>query len=132
MKVHHIGYLIEEIKESISGFIELGYVIEKDIIFDNYRNIYIAFLSNNGYCVELIQPTDEAPGLKKMLRKTGNTPYHICYETTDIQQSISNLQQKGYIVMQQQAIAPAIENMKVAFLMNANIGIIELLEIKEG
>lgn len=40
MKVHHIGYLIEEIKESINGFIELGYVIEKDIIFDNYRNIY--------------------------------------------------------------------------------------------
>lgn len=130
MKIHHIGYLVEDINDAIINFKELGYVVEKDIVHDKLRNVYISFLQNNGYRVELIQPIDKSSGLYKLLRKNGNMPYYICYETEKIEDSINLLKEKGYFVIQQIELAPAIYNRKVAFLMNANIGMIELLEIK--
>ncbi|WP_276929320.1 VOC family protein [Herbinix luporum] len=129
MKIHHIGYLVEDINTATEEFQELGYTLKNQVIYDNTRKIYISFLTNNNYLIELIQPTEESPGLSKMLKKNGSMPYHICYETDNLENSIQSLQKKGYFLIQPCAIAPALNNKKVAFLMNTSVGIIELVEI---
>ncbi len=50
-------------------FQELGYTLKNQVIYDNTRKIYISFLTNNNYLIELIQPTGDHQGLVKCLKK---------------------------------------------------------------
>lgn len=64
-----------------------------------------------------------------LLKRFKNLPYHICYESNNLEKDISKYSEKGYSLMGDPQEAPAIEGNKVAFLMNRHIGIIELLEV---
>jgi methylmalonyl-CoA/ethylmalonyl-CoA epimerase len=63
-----------------------------------------------------------------MAGKYRNMPYHICYESSNLENDLRRLEGKGYIVIQKPEVAPAIKNNKVAFLMHLYVGIIELVE----
>jgi methylmalonyl-CoA/ethylmalonyl-CoA epimerase len=78
--------------------------------------------------VELIEPVDDSSPMYPLLKRYKNTPYHICYEVDDLEASIAELSTKGYTVMQEPLEAPCIENKRVSFLINSNLGIIELVE----
>ena len=78
--------------------------------------------------IELIQPTSKESVVASFAKKIGNSPYHICYETQNINQSIEKLTEDGYVLIHQPEKAIAIRNKKVAFLMSGEIGIIELVE----
>ena len=62
------------------------------------------------------------------MKKVGATPYHICYECTDMESALDEWQQKGFLLVREPSSVPALENHRVAFLYNAAIGLIELLE----
>ena len=131
MKVHHIGYLIDNIKSAAKEFEKLGFSKTGEIVEDLDREIYILFLDNAGYQVELIQPTAKSSPIYSLSKKFRNAPYHICYETNDLQSEIDNMMKAdgGYILIQKPRPAPAIKGCPtVAFLMNRYLGMIELLE----
>lgn len=44
MKVHHVGYLLNDMNESIKDFMNLGYVIERPVCFDPIRLIDVCFV----------------------------------------------------------------------------------------
>lgn len=129
MKIHHIGYLVKNLKESERRFLELGgEKIESTKKFDPIRNVNIEFLLNDGYRIELIEPVDKTSELFPLLKKYKNQAYHICYITNNINKSIEELERKHFIVIKAPEIAPCIENKKVAFLSGSGIELIELLE----
>ena len=130
MKIHHIGYLVKNIKKSEKQFLSLGYKVEKAASFDEYRKVNIEFLTKDGYRVELVEPIRDESPVYALLKKFRNAPYHICYETNDLNKELENLTENHYVIMQEPKLAPCIGNgdKKVAFLMSSNIGIIELLE----
>lgn len=128
LNVHHIGYAVKSIKESINDFIELGFTPVGEAISDTGRNIEILFLENGDYCIELVAPMNNHSPVSETLRKSGNTPYHICYMTCNLANEIETLKKSGYIVIADPLEAPAINNKKVAFLYKINIGLIELVE----
>lgn len=128
MKVHHIGYAVKDINQSIIEFKNLGYKeIDKKQI-DKKRNIEIQFMENGNYIVELISPIGDIASINNLLKKNGPIPYHICYEVVDIESKIKGFIDKGYILLEKPEEAIAIENKKVAFLYSKNIGVIEFLE----
>lgn len=131
MKVHHVGYAVADIAKAISVFEKLGYIVKKDMVEDELRKIKIVFMKNNEECIELVAPNGEANPVEGVLSKNGSTPYHICYETTDMAEEILTLRKQGWIVIQKPKEAPAIDNQLVAFLYQKDIGMIELVEIKE-
>ena len=128
MQIHHIGYLTKDIKAAETAFINLGYEIEIPAAFDSFRNITISFLKNGAYRVELIEPSGPESPMYRLLKKYKNTPYHICYETENLEETITRLEETGYVIVQEPLKAPCIENRCVAFLMGSDMGIIELLE----
>lgn len=133
MKIHHIGYLVDSVENAAREFEMLGFSRIGKIVEDLPRDIYILFLTNAKQTVELIQPISEASPVYGLRKKYRNSPYHICYETGDLQGEIKNLEieRGGYVLMQPPQPAPAIPGCpNVAFLMNRHIGIIELVEIK--
>ena len=128
LSVHHIGYLVKKIEMARQTFLSLGYHIEQDIVYDDIRKVNICFLSRDGYRIELVSPASEDSVVSGLIRKYKNCPYHICYETTDIETAAGELAANGFIAIDTPTPAPALENRRVAFLTNAAIGMIELLE----
>ena len=128
MKVHHIGYLVKNINKSIASFEKIGFLLISDITHDEIRKVDICFLKNGNYVIELVSPYSPESVTYNLLSRYKNAPYHICYETNDLDKEVSNLVNSGFIVIQEKEVAPAIDNKNVVFLFNTSIGIIELVE----
>lgn len=131
MEIHHIGYLVKKINKAIIAFEEMGYKQERDVVFDEYRRIDICFMVKNGYRVELVSPKSKESVVYGLLKRYGNSPYHICYICDDMDASLRELQNKGYVQYDKAHEAAAFSNRKVCFLMHPYMGLIEILEEKE-
>ncbi len=129
MIIHHIGYIVQNLEESINGFLNLGFSLNSSIIYDEIRKARICFLSNGGYCIELVAPDNEQSPIYGLLKKYKNCPYHICYCSNDLQKDIDTLCSKGWLLFSSPQSAPAIKNKNVVFLYNLSVGMIELVEM---
>lgn len=134
MKIHHIGYAVKDLKVAAVVFEQLGFT-PGEIVRDSGRNIRICFMSNSEQappegCVELIAPDGPSNPVDGILKKAGPGPYHICYETSDMNTAISMLtKNRLFTLIQPPASAPAINGSLVAFLWNRTVGLIELVEL---
>lgn len=133
MTVHHIGYLVKNMDCSIKEFQKIGYELEGAVIQDRARKISIQFMVCGTIRVELIVPDKDNDFLLSLRKRIGNAPYHICYETDNYDMIIDEMTNPdatngGYIITQESAPAVAINNKRVTFLFNADIGLIEILE----
>lgn len=128
MKIHHIGYLVSDMEKAIKQFEELGGTIESPAVYDEARQIDIAFIQMGAYLLELVYPHETSRAVGKALKKMKNTPYHLCYECDDIYGTIDGFVKEGCIIVEDPEEAVAIQNKKVAFLYSSVLGLFELLE----
>ncbi len=115
MKIHHVGYLVKNIGESIRAFEILGYKIVKNIIYDPIRDVDISFIEKDGYMLELVQPKSNKSVVANLAKKLKVSPYHICYEVKNIDDCVRSFQGFGYIIIDEKEIAPALESRPVFF-----------------
>lgn len=129
MKFHHIGYAVKNISKAAKKLTSFGYYCNP-IISDYDRNISIIFAEKDMTTIELIAILDsEKPSaLGDTIKKRGVGPYHICYEVSNLNQAIEELQNNRFFVIIPPQKACALEDRNVAFLWNNDIGMIELLE----
>lgn len=130
MKIHHIGYLVNNMQKSIEQFFSLGFEIERETMLDELRKVEIAFLINDGYRIELVSPIDKDSDVGELYKKYKDAPYHICYLSNNYKRDIDSLINEGYIVMNESKVAPALDGKEVIFLYKRNIGIIEIIDDK--
>ncbi len=128
MKVHHIGYFVKNIEKGKQTFLNLGYEVEQDVVRDEYRGIDIVFLTKDGYRVELVSPYTKDSVVYDLRKKMGNSPYHICYEVANLDESMEALMQQRFVVSQEPHEAVAIDGRRVCFMVHGQMGIIELVE----
>lgn len=129
MKIHHIGYLVEDITSAIGQFKQMGYTAQKEgVVRDGDRGIDICFMESGPFLVELISPVGEKSTVSGMLQKKGPGPYHICYLSENMDGDINALSKNGFMPISPPAPAVALQSKRVAFLFSKNAGIIELLE----
>ena len=128
MTIHHIGYLVKKLERAKKAFESLGYSVEQDAVRDEYRKIDILFLVKDGYRVELVSPYDPSSVVARLLTRTGNSPYHVCYEVEDLAAEIERLRDERYVVSSEPAPAPACGGGQVAFMIHPYLGMIELLQ----
>ena len=131
MKLDHIGYAVHNIDAALDSFLELGYNVSREKIQDDERKVTICFLRNSsGTEVELIEPLEEGSPVDNWLRKNGSAPYHLCYESDDLEADLNRLSQKGFMTIAAPQAAPAMDNRRVAFLYDKRAGLLELAERK--
>ena len=129
-KFHHIGIAVKDIVKAANLYKDAGYLCS-EITYDPIQNIEICFLSKDGMpLVELLAAHDEKSPVNNILQKVGSGPYHCCYVVQDIEDAISKLKRMRYIATSKPAEAVAIDNHRVCFLYNKEIGLIELVEYK--
>jgi methylmalonyl-CoA/ethylmalonyl-CoA epimerase len=127
LKFHHIGYAVKAIPETAKYYVKAGWTLSETLI-DEIQNTHIAFLTIEGFpLMELVAPVNEDSPVVKTLDKMGITPYHICYETDDIEQSIFDLKKQRFIPLLNPVEAVALGNRKICYLFNPHVGLIELV-----
>ena len=128
MTIHHIGYLVKKLERARAAFEALGYCMEQETVRDELRKVDIVFLAKDGYMVELVSPYDSSSIVARLLGRTGNSPYHICYKVDDLDAEIERLRNARYVMQDTPAPAPACGGARVAFLVHPYLGMVELLE----
>lgn len=129
MQINHIGYAVKNIDLTIESMREFGFSFEP-IVKDADRNISISFGSLGNYRIELVSPMDVAQPspVDGVLKKSGNTPYHICYTSDAFDNDITDLQKKHFLLTIPPAPACAFGGKRVAFLYHIHIGLLEIVE----
>jgi len=126
-RFHHIGYAVNNIETTAGYYINSGWYLS-DIQIDKMQNAKIAFLSkSNMPLIELIAPVDENSPIVKTLEKVGVSTYHVCYEVDDIDIAVSELRKQKYISLFNPVEAIALDNKKICYLYNKNVGLIEIV-----
>lgn len=128
LQFHHVGIACRDIEASKTFYIDQGYTTSATI-HDTIQNVFICFLHKDGMpTIELLAPVDEKSPVNRTLATSGVTPYHICYETTDIESTVKELRKKQFVCVSKPVPACAIQNKRVAFLYHKDVGLIELVE----
>jgi methylmalonyl-CoA/ethylmalonyl-CoA epimerase len=126
-KFHHMGYVTNNIEKTAALYVSAGYIIS-EIITDLIQNVKICFLTKEGNPrIELIEPVDEFSSVNKILKKTGVSPYHVCYEVDDIFVAYDALCELGYTPLFRPVEAIALESKLICYFFKKEIGYIELL-----
>ena len=129
MKIHHFAFLTKDIEKSINDFCRLGFERSSSLISDDLRGIDIVFLkAGSGEVIELVCPNREGSAVNEIIKKQQNSLYHICYKTEDIEVTISELVENGFVLIDAPKPAVAFNGAKVAFLISRYSGIAELVE----
>jgi methylmalonyl-CoA/ethylmalonyl-CoA epimerase len=130
LKFHHIGYAVKDISVTASFYIRAGWE-QSEVVIDPIQHVQIAFLRRENYpLIELVAPVDEHSPVVKTLDKMGVTPYHVCYETGDIDASVHEMRAMKYIPLFNPVPAIALGNRKVCYLFHSDMGLIELLSAR--
>ena len=132
MKVHHVGYLVKRLEKAEKAFSALGYVEKQKVVYDPIRDVDISFWEKDGYTVELVCPKSEKSVVANLIRTYKNAPYHICYETDDLEAEMNKMEKTGFMKIDNPTPAPAISGGgTVLFLYSAQIGFVELLTYEQ-
>ena len=128
LRFHHIGIACHDIEATKPFYVALGYVASETIV-DPIQNIKNCFLSKSSMPqIELLAPVDGNSPVVRTLETSGVTPYHICYEVDDIKAAIKELREQHFVRVSKPQPACAINNRRVCFLYNKDVGLIELVE----
>jgi len=126
-KIHHIGYVTDNIIITSAIFEELGYESDEKIL-DPIQKVYICFLhKGNVPIIELVEPIDEQSSINKILKRNGVSPYHICYEVSDIEKAYRELVDDGFVPLFRPVEAAAMNDRLICYLYKKEIGYIELV-----
>lgn len=131
LKINHVGYLINDLEKSLEIFINMGYC-KLSKYLDNLRGVEIAFIKKNDLILELIRPIRENSAVSNLYKKIGPSPYHVCYETFDLDKTIADFRKNNWIVVVNKQPAIAFGNLNVVFLFHKEVGLIELLEVPKN
>ena len=66
--------------------------------------------------------------MNKIVKKSGSCFYHVCFEVDNIDESVNDLRNSGYLLRHKPVKAKAFGGRKIAWMYHRDIGLVELLE----
>ncbi len=88
MKTEHIGYLTTDIDATAKAFEVFGYKKLSVIDFEDQKCSVCFLVKDGNVKVELVKPYENNKSLLRLLKKTGNSPYHVCYEVDNLDEML--------------------------------------------
>ena len=128
---HHTGIATRSIEKCSTIYKKLGYHVSK-IKIEPTQNVKICFLSKDrSPLIELVEPLNENAPVSSMVKKSGTTPYHTCYEIKDILKSVEELEKLNFRLLFEPKISEAMDDGLFCYLFSPDIGLVELYERKK-
>jgi methylmalonyl-CoA/ethylmalonyl-CoA epimerase len=139
MKIHHLGFVVSSITDSIQHYKALFQFVQlTDVIEDPIQRVKVVFLSDGkegSTQIELIEPLNESSPVADFLKKGGGLN-HIAYGVPDIHKAVEELTQNSNIrIICPPVVGAGHDNHLVSFLY-ANLDcprghVFELVEMPE-
>ena len=128
LRFHHVGIACHRIERTLPFYLSLGYSAAP-VIDDPVQHVRVCFLDkSDAPRLELLEPLDDSSPVARTLSTAGVTPYHLCYEVSDIERAIQLLRGERFLLVNGPVEAPAMDNRRVAFLFKKDTGLLELVE----
>jgi methylmalonyl-CoA/ethylmalonyl-CoA epimerase len=129
MKLHHVGVVVKELASSGEAYARLlGLVAASEVFHDRIQKVRVQFWrGREGSFVELIEPVGPDSPVWRESQKGGGLN-HLCYETSNIEQSIDDSVRQGAMIVRAIASATAFGGRRIAFLYFLELGLIEFVE----
>ena len=125
----HIGYAVNDIQKTASHYVDAGWQLSE--VYDEVaQNAQIAFLRKDGFPnIELVAPgLREKDPVSAILKKSGVSPYHLCYAVPDIDQAMESLYEDGFFPLFMPVESVAMQGRRICYLCSLEVGTIEIVE----
>ncbi|HDL01309.1 MAG TPA: lactoylglutathione lyase [candidate division Zixibacteria bacterium] len=129
MKFDHLGIAVKNLRSASRFYSDsLGWKESSKIVFDPTQQVNVLFMTDkNGSVFELLEPNGENSPVSRFLEKRVSL-YHLCYNVENLKENLNDLTQKGFYLISGPDPAVAFDNRQIAFLINRDNLIIELVE----
>jgi methylmalonyl-CoA/ethylmalonyl-CoA epimerase len=133
-RLHHVGFIVNSIEESMPGFLRsLGGTWDSRIFHDPIQRVKVAFLQPGLGAqaqIELVEPAGEDSPVRRFLETSKGGMHHLCYEVPDLDASLKEMRATGSRLVRPPKPAVAFENRRIAWVLTAENLLIEFLEEK--
>ncbi len=125
MKLHHIGFVVEDIEKYENNMLFEAKINE---IEDTIQNSKLSLYKNytDSY-IELIQPLNDSAFTYNFLQKNGDGFHHLCYEVNAEQEIIEITKKLRLIKVLGPVPALLFDNRHVYFYYSRNKNIVEFI-----
>ena len=133
MKMNHLGYATNNIEETISAFLRLGFIkVHPEIKHHVPKNMRIMRVKLGDLIIELMAPADASkPSFVGEKLKTTTEPFvlhHLCYDVDDIHKTVDDLMATGEYGIHEPITDGVFQKNQICFLRHRQIGLIEFFE----
>ena len=127
---HHIGTAVASIDKVKPFYQSMGYTVS-DTVIEPVQKVYVAYARKEGFpTVEMLEPLDETSPVQGILKKNGNTPYHMCYAVDKLSDAIAEMRKEGFSPLSKPVPGHGLDDALMVFLYNINYGLIQVMENK--
>jgi methylmalonyl-CoA/ethylmalonyl-CoA epimerase len=131
-KLRHVGVAVKSLEPTTEALSSLfGYRVVSGPFDDPIQKVTVNFLAKSDQDVaeiELIAPLTEDSPITSILAKGGGSAYHLCFETSDLDQAIVHAQNNGCILLGKPAPATAFQGRRIAWIYTRSRQLFELVE----
>ena len=131
MRLHHVGFVVADIKAAMPGFIRsMAATWDSEIFADPNQKVKVAFLTTRpgDAQVELVEPDGGDSPVLRFLNEKGGGLHHACYEVRDLEQELSDFRARGALIVKRPKPAVAFQGRRIAWVLTPEKFLIELLE----
>lgn len=131
-KLRHVGVAVPSLGPATDTLSDLfGYRVISGPFDDPIQKVTVNFLTQSDQDVaeiELIAPLSEDSPITSILAKNGGGAYHLCFETTDIDQALVHAKNNGCVIVSPAVPAVAFNGRKIAWIYTRSRQLFELVE----
>ena len=128
---HHLGIVVADLDKALESYREIfGYELLRGPYDDPIQQVRVCFIGSDdaGHPeLELVAPLNEKSPVKTLLDKGGGA-YHVCYQTLNIEEALSDLRAKGCSIVSRPVPAVAFGGSRIAWLYTPSRQLLELVE----
>jgi methylmalonyl-CoA/ethylmalonyl-CoA epimerase len=131
-KLRHVGVAVPSLGPTTETLSTLfGYRVISGPFDDPIQKVSVNFLTtsdNDVAEIELIAPLSEDSPITSMLAKSGGGAYHLCFETSDIDQALVHAKNNGCMIVSPPVPAVAFGGRRIAWIYTRSRQLFELVE----
>jgi methylmalonyl-CoA/ethylmalonyl-CoA epimerase len=131
-KLRHVGVAVPSLGPTTETLSTLfGYRVVSGPFDDPIQKVSVNFLTtsdNDVAEIELIAPLSEDSPITSMLAKSGGGAYHLCFETSDIDQALVHAKNNGCMIVSPPVPAVAFAGRRIAWIYTRSRQLFELVE----
>jgi methylmalonyl-CoA/ethylmalonyl-CoA epimerase len=131
-KLRHVGVAVPSLGPTTETLSTLfGYRVVSGPFDDPIQKVSVNFLTTSDKDtaeIELIAPLSEDSPITSMLTKSGGGAYHLCFETSDIDQALVHAKNNGCMIVSPPVPAVAFGGRRIAWIYTRSRQLFELVE----